>query len=223
MFDISFDTILSSELSYFIAAFSVLFVLNFVASTRKLKRSRTRSAKLYNFSNDRQKTKRRNMAIPSNQMDAISKIDFKTTKLVNKSEYRVLLALEGIVRDLKQGHRVMAQTSLGELLEPADKTADLELRRQAYASINSKRLDFVIIDCKGHAVIALEYQGGGHYSTSAFMRDAVKKEVLRKAGVFFEEVDHTWTPASLKDRITHLLNQKNGGIAPNRTRPHDNS
>jgi len=81
------------------------------------------------------------------------------------------------------GFRVMAQTSLGEILKPKKgpwNAADADL---AYRAINSKRADFVVVDRRGIAVLAVEYQGHGHYQGNALMRDAVKREVFRKANV----------------------------------------
>ena len=123
------------------------------------------------------------MSDPKRQMEVISRVAFEPQPLLNKSEYQVLILLEAVVRDLSAGFRVMAQTSLGEILKPTKgpwNTADADL---AYRAINSKRADFVVVDRRGIAVLAVEYQGHGHYQGNAVMRDAVKREVFRKANV----------------------------------------
>jgi Protein of unknown function (DUF2726) len=51
------------------------------------------------------------------------------------------------------------------------------------APINSKRVDLLIVSRRGEPIVAIEYQGHGHYQGTAAARDAVKKEALRKAGV----------------------------------------
>jgi len=146
------------------------------------------------------------MADPQNQITAIAKVDFERTRLLNASEYRVLRALEGIVETVGEGHRVMAQTSLGELIKPKDSSGDWKDRKDAYASINSKRLDFAIIDKHGLQVAAVEYQGKGHHQgSSAFMRDAVKREALRRADVPFLEVKPGTTPSELRDMVIKVI------------------
>ena len=150
---------------------------------------------------------------PAQQMHAIAAVDFETTPLLNRSEARLLPVLENITRHLNQGHRVMAQTSLGEIIRPSEKSGTADQRTAAYASINSKRLDFAIIDKFGRLALAIEYQGTGHYHTTSFMRDAVKREVLRKAGVQMYEVPADFNSASLTQSLLEILAQ-NGPPRP---------
>jgi hypothetical protein len=131
---------------------------------------------------------RKNMADPRDQLIAVSKVSFQTVPLLNRSEARLLPLLESIVRSGKSGHRVMAQTALGEVIRPASGGVQKDVQDEAYASINSKRLDFAIIDRFGILKLAIEYQGHDHYRATSFMRDAVKREALRKAGVPMLEV-----------------------------------
>ncbi len=53
---------------------------------------------------------------------------------------------------------------------------------------NSKRCDFVIVDATGYPVLAIEYQGTGHFTPDAFERDYVKQQALESAGVRLVEV-----------------------------------
>jgi hypothetical protein len=142
---------------------------------------------------------------PRVQMQAIAGADFEPRRLLNKSEYGVLLILEAAARDANKGLRVMAQTSMGELVRTKDHSASLEECDRAYRSINSKRLDFVVIDPYGLPVLAIEYQGTGHYQSNAFMRDAVKREVLRKANIRFLEVPADYKRAELSQQLSRLL------------------
>lgn len=120
------------------------------------------------------------------QLGFVSRVAFEPTPLLNKSEFQVFLLLEQVVREVGGGHRVMAQTPLGEILKPKGaKNSELEL---AFRSINSKRVDFVIVDRAGFAVVGVEYQGHGHYQGTAALRDAVKREAFRSAGVPLIEV-----------------------------------
>ena len=137
---------------------------------------------------------RRDMRDPTLQMDAIAQVGFEKTRLMNKSEFAVFTTLERTAQQLGHGLRVMAQVNLGEILRP-DQTADKTQRDEAFASINSKRVDFIVINRTGEAALAVEVQGSGHHlGKTAFIRDAVKREALRRAGIPLLEVD----PASMR-------------------------
>lgn len=159
-------------------------------------------------------TNTRNMHLPEQQMIAVAAATFETQPLLNKSEARLLPVIEATLAELGRGHRVMAQTSVGEVLRPCN-DQDAATRDAAHAAINSKRFDFSVIDCFGRLVVAIEYQGGGHYRKTAFMRDAVKREACRKAGVAFIEVHTDTLPHELKEQLVKLIGFKSAvGSAP---------
>jgi hypothetical protein len=141
------------------------------------------------------------------QKQFVSAVEFEPQPLLNKSEFQVLLLLEAVSRDLNAGFRVMAQTSLGEILRPkrACRQSDADL---AYRSINSKRSDFVIVDRFGIAVLAVEYQGNGHYQGNAAQRDAVKCEAFRSANVAFLEVPAAFRKADVKRVVREILERQ---------------
>lgn len=124
-----------------------------------------------------------NIADPKEQLAAVSRVAFERRRLLNREEVPVLRLLEQTAREANAGHRVMAQTSLGEIIRPKPNSGTEQELQLAFRSINSKRLDFAIFDRFGQLAVAVEYQGSGHYHETSFMRDAVKQEALRKAGV----------------------------------------
>ena len=142
---------------------------------------------------------------PTAQMEFISKVDFKPRPLLNRSEYRILRILEEVSQDIPGGHRVMAQTSLGEVLAPQMASGSETARDLAFRSINSKRLDFLVIDGYGMPVLAVEYQGHGHYNDRTFMHDAVKREAVRKAGIRFLEIRAEYDAKDLENEIRKAL------------------
>ena len=142
---------------------------------------------------------------PTSQMEFISKVDFKPRPLLNRSEYKILRILEEVSQDIPGGHRVMAQTSLGEVLAPQMTSGSKEARDLAFRSINSKRLDFLVIDGYGMPVLAVEYQGYGHYNDRTFMHDAVKREAVRKAGIRFLEIPAEYDAKDLENEIRKAL------------------
>jgi hypothetical protein len=145
------------------------------------------------------------VADPKFQMECISRVDFEAQPLLNKSEYQVLLQLEAVVLELQAGHRVMAQTSMGEILRPRPASSSKRDQDLAFRSINSKRVDFLIVDRRGLPALAIEYQGLGHYRERSFMRDAVKREVFRKANVAFLEVPAEFRNDEVRGAVRKLL------------------
>jgi hypothetical protein len=100
--------------------------------------------------------------------------------LLNSGESRVFKIIEDYVAASHRGYRVFAQTNLGEILASPDELA--------FRSINSKRVDILIVDQGGWPIIAVEFQGEAHYQGNAAIRDAVKKKALSKAGIAYVEV-----------------------------------
>jgi Protein of unknown function (DUF2726) len=131
------------------------------------------------------------------QLDAVMAGSFEKKKLLSYSEYNVFKIIEGDVANERRGYRVFAQTSLGEILASGN--------NDAFRSINSKRVDILIIDQGGWPVLAIEYQGEGHYQGSAAARDAIKKEALRKAGIGYIEVLPADTPTQIRARMREQL------------------
>ena len=133
------------------------------------------------------------------QLKAVCRADFTARALLNRSESKVFDALDKAVIARNPDWQVMAQVNLGEFLaSPCD---------EAYRAINSKRVDFALMDEKCRVRHAIEYQGSGHHTgASAAARDAVKKEALRKAGIGYHEVvaGHT-TPGDLRVLVERLV------------------
>lgn len=113
------------------------------------------------------------------QMKAINQATMRKKPLMNKSEYVIYRALEQRFNK-GQGGRVFAQVSLGEIIQTH--------HDEAFRAINSKRVDFLIIDPFGNALIAVEYQGSGHEGNYSKERDAIKQICFRRAGIHFLEI-----------------------------------
>jgi hypothetical protein len=134
------------------------------------------------------------------QLRCVMEADFAARALLNRPEAAVFKALDAAVIARNSKWQVMAQVSLGEFLSSQD--AD------AYFAVNSKRVDFALMDDQCQVRHALEYQGSGHHMPggAAAARDAIKKEALRKAGIGYHEVvaGHT-TPGELKRLVEKLV------------------
>ena len=133
------------------------------------------------------------------QLHRVMAADFTERALLNKSETAVFKALDAAVIARNPGWQVMAQVSLGEFLASKD--------AEAFLAINSKRVDFALMDETAHVRHAIEYQGTGHHQPggAAAARDAVKKEALRKAGIGYHEVVAGHTTAGELRRLVEKL------------------
>lgn len=135
----------------------------------------------------------------ADQLKAVAAASFTARPLLNRSEAKVFETLDQAVVARNPRWQVMAQVSVGEFITSPD--------AEAFSAINSKRVDFALMDencCVRHAI---EYQGSGHHvGSSAAARDAVKKEALRKAGIGYHEVvaGHT-TPSELRALVEKLV------------------
>lgn len=141
----------------------------------------------------------------ADQLKTVSEARFVARRLLNASEAKVFDTLHKAVTARNPQWQVMAQVSLGEFLASADK--------EAFLAVNSKRVDFALMDANYAVRHAIEYQGTGHHTgASAPARDAVKKEALRKAGIGYHEVvaGHT-TPNELRALVEKLVPGAHGG------------
>jgi hypothetical protein len=144
----------------------------------------------------RERYQRQDVRDSSNQLRFVMAANFARRKVMERAEYQVFRIVEDEVRNLR-GHRVFAQTSLGEVIKSSD--------WRAHSSINSKRADILVIAPDGYPLLAVEYQGTGHYQGNAAGRDAVKKEALRKAGVRYLEVSRSHSPDEVRQSVRSAL------------------
>lgn len=130
------------------------------------------------------------------QLRTVMGAAFEARRLLSKTEAKIMYAAERAITDQGLSWRVMGQVSLGEILTTPDP--------RAYAAINSKRVDLLLIQRSGQPIAAIEYQGEGHYQSNAAARDAVKKEALRRAGVRYIEITPDHGPLDLAREIARL-------------------
>lgn len=122
------------------------------------------------------------------ELKAVRREKYKKRKLLNKSEMRLLLELEGAIKE--KDYRIVLQTSFGSFLQHNDKNAFLK--------VNCKRADFVIINKFGYPEVVIEYNGEGHYNKSSHLRDEIKELACNSAEIPFVTI-------SYKDK--HNLNE----------------
>lgn len=127
----------------------------------------------------------------SAQAAAVSQGSLEKKKLLEVREYQVFVKIENLLYT-KRPYRVFPQVSMGEIFKSSDS--------KAYTSINCKRVDFCIVDGRGFPVIAVEYQGKGHFANDAILRDAIKREACRCADIHFLE----WFPNKDDENLSRI-------------------
>jgi len=125
---------------------------------------------------------------------------FTRKPLLNKSEKKLVLALDAVVPDaFGSGARILSQVSYGEFLKGEGQAAR--------ARINQKRADFVIVDADFEILCVIEYQGAGHYGRgekareNAELRDRVKRAACASAGIPLVEVPAKFSEEVLLDLL----------------------
>ncbi|MFN4056821.1 MAG: DUF2726 domain-containing protein [Roseinatronobacter sp.] len=198
-----FDAALSSLVTlgaWLVAALAVLTLIQI--AVRRIVR-RKRSAGCSAVTRERVRTERKPPT--SVQGDQLADVQFQRRPLLNKTEFRVFALVDRAVANFGRGHKVMAQVSLGEVLQ-TNPAVPNENARRAYGAINAKRLDIAVIDRSGMLALAIEVQGSGHYQSSgSYLRDAVKREALRRAGVAMLEVTPDWDSTRIEAELAHRL------------------
>ncbi|MGH7026356.1 DUF2726 domain-containing protein [Brevundimonas sp.] len=189
-----------SLLLAFVALIGFLAGLGVGARSRKARRPPPRNTRWRNGLKLVKSDVRNDRTDPAAQLDTVMNAEFRPKRLMSKNEARTFLQIERILRGHQTGWRVMAQVSLGEVLTSAD--------AKAFAAINSKRVDMLVIARDGHPLAAVEFQGSGHYLGTAAARDAVKREALRRAGVDFIEVKPDHSDEDLAFEIARLVRLK---------------
>lgn len=145
---------------------------------------------------------------PDQLRDVIA-ANFAARRIMSLAEYRMFRAVESELAVIDRGCRVFAQTALGAVLQSPDEPA--------FRAINAKRVDALVVGPQGLPLIAVEYQGNGHYQNDAAARDAVKREALRKAGVEYLEVFPHTGETDIRRLVRAALDRR--GLKPRNASP----
>tara|TARA_E500000318_G_scaffold39291_1_gene37867 strand:+ start:328 stop:918 length:591 start_codon:yes stop_codon:yes gene_type:complete len=148
---------------------------------------------------------------PQNQLRFVRQGNFYACAPVNQEAYSAVFKIvENQLASMSRKYRIFPEVSMGSFL----KTPRVEARQKtrinnrAFQSINSKRVDFLIVDSFGDPVLVIEYHGTGHFQGNVEERDQVKKEALEKAGIPLIVVYPEITQNALKNCVAaHLSRQ----------------
>lgn len=140
---------------------------------------------------------RRRDLFAAQQVRAVSGASFQRKQILNVGEYRVFRIIEAELISIRRGYRAFAQTSLGEILNSSNK--------DAFFAINAKRVDILVVDHGGWPVLAIEYEGAGHYQGTAIARDTMKVMALNNAGVGYLEIFESDGVDQIRTRLREHL------------------
>lgn len=149
-----------------------------------------------------------------NQLRFVDTGELFCANVINREAYKMAFKpIEDCVKKNFPGHRVLAEVGMGAFMK-TPKSDDFGKQKNydnAFGSINSKRVDFLIIDHLGKPVLAVEYQGAGHFGNTAESRknaqerDRVKKLALEKAKIVLLEIECDTPTAQVNAMIKHAL------------------
>jgi len=194
----------------------VAAVLLAAAMGRRLRfRRRPHKPKPWKYIPERRDEPTRTAPDAADQLRIVMRAPFSKQRLMSRAEYDVFRAVEKHLRTCGPGFRLMAQPSMGEFLSSPDK--------DAYLSINSKRVDMLVIDTFGMPAVAIEHQGSGHYQNDAPARDAVKREAMRRAGIEFLEIFDYHAPADIGRLLAEAIARNKPPASPSAIPPRQTS
>jgi len=163
----------SSGISFWVI---VLLVLAGVSAFFKSKKSKYRQSWRPSYNSNKRFNNQQQIAYQSEDHLSITlRHTYEKKRLLNRSEEKVYKAmLQIIYSNEKNGFKISMQPSLGEILncEP-----------EGHKTINSKRVDFCIVDRNYMPVAVIEVNGSGHYQGDALERDEVKRAAIESAGI----------------------------------------
>jgi hypothetical protein len=109
------------------------------------------------------------------QLSITLKHKYEKQRLLNKTEeeaYKIILRM--IYTHTKGQYKINMQASLGEILRSS---------YEGYKTINSKRVDFYIVDKEFMPVAVIEVNGTGHYQGDVLLSDETKRAAIESAGI----------------------------------------
>ncbi len=126
----------------------------------------------------------------------VSDARFLTKRLMSDNEAIVLVELEAIIADLGEPWRVMPQVGLSQII---GSNSD-----EATAAIEGQQVALLVVGGDRTPVAAVEYQPLGQIRSEDAVRDAVKREALRRSGIPYIEVRASDQPGDLRADLTAL-------------------
>jgi len=148
----------------------------------------------------------RDLSDYSNQIKFIENVTLRSRKPITAESFRAVYAiLEQSLESFEKKYRILAEVSLGSFIGTYNEPHKDYASNLAFRSINSKRVDFLIIDPIGYPKLAIEYHGSGHFQGNAESRDTVKRLIFQKVGIPLLEFEEGVSSDNVRDAIMKNL------------------
>lgn len=139
------------------------------------------------------------------QMRYIRQCELMPYKPMNKEAIQYFHYLNEWIQRNQLHWYVSFEVSMGAFIRTTGRV-NTGLKKLAFRSYNSKRVDFLLIDHYGNPRGVIEYHGSGHYlSQSANERMQVKKLVLENARIPLIEIPEHLDKQAFFERLQVLL------------------
>lgn len=139
------------------------------------------------------------------QMQYIQQCELEPYRPMNKEVVKYFYYLNEWIQANQLKWYVSFEVSMGAFIRTSG-VEEAELKKLAFSSYNSKRVDFLLIDHYGSPRGVIEYHGSGHYlSQSANERMQVKKLVLENANIPLIEIPEQLDKQAFFERLQVLL------------------
>lgn len=129
------------------------------------------------------------------QLEIVNQSNYRAISLLNNEERSCFYIINDILDHSK--HFLFTQVSMGEAIKPYH-------RFGGYVT-NNKRFDFLITDKSFNPVLAIEYNGTGHFQKNWKERDKVKEIACQKAGILFFVITYDDNREKAGEEIKFLL------------------
>jgi hypothetical protein len=142
----------------------------------------------------------------------VSDAQFSPKRLMSDNESIVLAEVESIIADIGCPWRVLAQVSLSQAVASSS--------AEALLAIEGQQIALLIVDPDRTPIAAIEYQPLGQVRSEDALRNAIKREALRRANIAYIEVRSSDQPGDLRHDITALASRQRAlAEAPPRVAP----
>ncbi|MCT2538560.1 DUF2726 domain-containing protein [Sedimentimonas flavescens] len=109
---------------------------------------------------------------------------YRVVPLLNRLEARVLPMLEKIAREMGEGHRVLAQVALSQVVHAVSPDGTEDTFSDANKALAGEHLDLALLDRRGFVVAAIECHATTEVpSDFQISRSQAKRDALAKAGL----------------------------------------
>ncbi len=135
---------------------------------------------------------------------------YKRKRVLNNTEFVAYHAIKKTIKDshINNSAYLFPQISLGEVLGHHD--------NECRSAINSKRVDFLLVNKGFWPFAAIEIHGTGHYSgSSSHLRDEIKQTALEAAGIrYIPIVLNSTSRTHIEDTVKEVMENELPNLSP---------